>query len=176
MIRQSEEKDIPGLKQLFKVAFDDSEEWIEHFFKTRYKDSVCFIEEEPEKMKGMLYLFPCLLKINGTFSQTFYVYGVATFPEFRQQGIMYHLLNHAYMYAIEHGFSGLFLVPASDYLTGLYEKYLFKKYLPINSLEIKSLKKYISKNVFEKELLDDRINPDKDYAMIRLSRVIRRIL
>ena len=168
MIRQAEEKDIPRLKQLFKIAFGDSEAWVEHFFKTRYKDSICFIKEEHEKMKGMLYLFPCLLKIDDTFSKTFYVYGVATSPEFRQQGVMYHLLNHAYKYTIEHEFSGLFLVPASDYLTGLYEKYLFKKYLSINGLEIKPFKTYITETILKQELLDDHIEPNHHYTMIRL--------
>lgn len=168
MIQQAEEKDVSALKQLFKIAFSDSEVWIEHFFKIRYKDSICFIEKEEEKIKGMLYLFPSLLKINDSFYRTFYVYGVATSPEFRQQGVMCHLLNYAYKYAVEQNFSGLFLVPASDYLMRLYGKYLFEKYLPINDLEIKPFKNYITKTIFKQELLDDNIDPNQHYTMIRL--------
>ena len=168
MIRQAEEQDIPVLKQLFKIAFNDSGEWTEHFLKTRYKDAICFIEEEHKKMKGMLYLFPCLLKVNGNFSKTFYVYGVATFPEFRQQGVMRRLLDYVYNYAMEHGFSGLFLVPASDNLMNLYEKYLYKKYLLINDLEIKPFKTYITETVLKQELLDEVIELDRDYSMMRM--------
>lgn len=157
MIRFADEKDIPGLKEIWHISFGDSKEYIDMFMEQQFKEALTVVYEEDEKIFSMFFLFRCDFSIKGRNHPSFYLYAAATLPQHRGKGIMGKMLEFSKSYAAEKDLDFIILSPAEKSLYDYYKRFGFKTCFKSQSisLELKSKDGYaasFSENDFEKML------------------------
>lgn len=115
--------DFPQLMAMWRMAFADSDEYIQTFFDTMYKDGHAIVSREEGIAVACAYLLPCQLVINGHLYSTYYLYAATTHPSHRNRGHMSGILRMAEEVAVERGIDFIVLVPAEDYLFNYYAKF-----------------------------------------------------
>ena len=112
---------IPGLRALWKEAFGDSDVFLNAFFETGFSTSRCRCVTEGGKVAAALYWFGVTCG-----AQRFaYLYAVATAKSHRGRGLFSALLADTRKLLTEAGFDGILLVPESESLSRMYEKFGF---------------------------------------------------
>lgn len=114
---------VPALRRLMKSAFQESEEFLDRFFKVAYSPKrarAAFIGDE---VVSALYWFDC--EYAGL--RTAYLYAIATDEAHRGRGFGSLLVLDTVKHLSSLGYSSVLLVPASPSLFGFYEKLGFKK-------------------------------------------------
>lgn len=157
MIRFADEKDIPGLKEIWHISFGDSKEYIDMFMEHQFKGALTVVYEEDSKILSMFFLFRCDFSINEKTHPSFYLYAAATLPQYRGKGIMGKMLEFSKSYAAEKDFDFIILSPAEKSLYDYYGRFGFKACFKSQKifLNIKNEKEYaasFSENDFEKML------------------------
>ena len=106
------------LKELWALAFGDSREFIDLFFSTAYAPERCLFLSQGDRVTSALYW------MDGEFEgQKFaYIYGVATHPEHRGQGLCRKLMEEAHRLLAQQGYTGALLMPAEPELRQMYGK------------------------------------------------------
>lgn len=107
---------IPQLKALWKTAFDDSDTFIDHFFRTAFSADRCRCVTVDGNVASMLYWFDCQCREK----KLAYLYAVATAPAFRRRGICHDLMEDVHGLLVARGYCGTLLVPGNPALAGLY--------------------------------------------------------
>ena len=97
-----------GLKDLWKLAFGDSDEVIEAFFRTAFAPERCRYLEIGGQTATALYWFDT----QWTGQKFAYLYAVATHPDFRGQGLCRRLMEETHAILTEQGYDGALLMPA----------------------------------------------------------------
>jgi len=98
-VRISEERDIPALRRLWKVAFGDSEAYMDNFFHTYYRPERMLVLEEEGEVRSMTAWFDTCFVVPGRGKyRAAYLYAVATHPESRGKGLAARLLAGADQY------------------------------------------------------------------------------
>jgi len=103
--------------EIWKKSFGDPDWYIEFMFKYRFKPEKTLTYLSDGKPVSMLMLLPAKL----TNQEIFYVYGVATLPEYRRQGFSSALISYANR-SLPESTLGTFLCPATESLFSYYEK------------------------------------------------------
>lgn len=107
---------IPGLRQLWKLAFGDTDAFLDIFFKTAFSPERCLCMAEGEQVAAALYWFDC-----EAFGRKYaYVYAVATHPDCRGRGLCHSLMEAAHEILASRGYAGALLVPQEEGLRKLY--------------------------------------------------------
>ncbi len=109
---------IPGLRQLWKTAFGDSDPFLDAFFATAFSPDRCLYLEADGQLAAMCHWLPCTCQGR----PLAYLYTVATHPAHRGQGFCRQLLAAAKKALASQGCSGILLVPGEAGLRGLYAK------------------------------------------------------
>lgn len=113
VLRPSCQADVPGLKQLWKLAFGDEDAYIEHFFTRYYTPERMLVLEEEGAVLAMTAWFDMpLVSKNGARIPAAYLYAVATHPDCRGRGLAGRLLDFAGQWLAERDFACLTTVPA----------------------------------------------------------------
>ena len=94
-IRLLSENEIPLAKSLWKIAFGDSECFIDTYFKNRVLPDNSPAIFDNGKLICVLHLIPYKIDIRGKVLDTAYIVGVATHPDYRKQGLMAKLLKES---------------------------------------------------------------------------------
>lgn len=95
-IRTSTPADIPALRELWQLAFGDSDAYVDNFFNTYYRPERMLMLEENGRLLAMTawfdttFVVPCL----GNYRAA-YLYAVATHPDSRGKGLAGKLLAWA---------------------------------------------------------------------------------
>lgn len=157
MIRFADEKDIPGLREIWHISFGDSKEYIDMFMEHQFKNALTVVYEEDSKILSMFFLFRCDFSIRGKNHPSFYLYAAATLPQHRGKGIMGKMLEFSKSYAAERNFDFIILSPAEKSLYDYYSRFRFKACFKSKkiTLALKSEDEYradFSENDFEKML------------------------
>lgn len=157
MIRFADEKDIPGLKEIWHISFGDSKEYIDMFMEHQFKNALTVVYEEDSKILSMFFLFRCDFSIRGKNHPSFYLYAAATLPQYRGKGIMGKMLEFSKSYAAEKNFDFIILSPAEKSLYDYYSRFGFKACFKSKkiTLALKGEDEYranFSENDFEKML------------------------
>lgn len=105
---------IPGLRQLWKTVFGDSDTFLDRFFSAAYAPEQCLCALEGDTPIGMLYWLPC-----GKYA---YIYAVATHPDHRGKGICRDLMEAAHGAIAAQGYRGTLLYPQEEGLRTMYRK------------------------------------------------------
>lgn len=112
----------PQLRQLWQLAFGDSEEFVAKFFTTGFSPRRCRCSVEDGKVAAALYWFD-----TEYLGQSFaYLYAVATHPDFRNRGLCRALMTDALRCLADQGFSGALLQPQNEKLREMYGRMGFR--------------------------------------------------
>lgn len=135
--------DIERAKDIWRENFTDSEEEIDFYFKTIYRDKNFLMLEENGEIKASLHENPYNISFNGNILPSFYIVGVAVSPEYRGKGYMRKLLNHSLKNALSNNKDIVFLSPINTeiysnfgfgYISGLEHYELKLEDIPFNSI------------------------------------------
>jgi len=112
-LRTSEQRDVPALKELWKLAFGDEDGYIDHFFTQYYLPKRMLVLEEDGVVRAMTAWFDMpLVCSDGTTVPSAYLYAVATHPDCRGRGLAGQLLAFADQWLAQQGFACVSTVPA----------------------------------------------------------------
>ena len=111
--RTSRMQDVPRLKDLWKLAFGEEDDYIDHFFDQYYTTERMLVLEEQGVVQAMTAWFDMpLVTREGVQWPSAYLYAVATYPECRGRGLAGQLLAFADQWLRENGFACVTTVPA----------------------------------------------------------------
>ena len=91
------------VKALWQLCFDDSEEFVEMYFRLRYKNEINVTIESGDEVISALQMIPYPMTFCGNTVQTSYVSGACTHPDFRGNGVMRELLSQAFARMLRNG-------------------------------------------------------------------------
>ena len=120
--------DVPGLRKLWKLAFGDTDEFLDLFFSVAFSSDRCRCIREGDGISAALYWLD--MDCNG---QKFaYIYAVATDPTCRGRGLCRLLMEDTAELLTAGGYDGAILVPQDAGLRTMYGR---MGYLPATSLD-----------------------------------------
>lgn len=106
------------LKELWHLAFGDSEEFIGLFFQTAYAPERCLYLTEDNQITAALYWLDC--EFRG--QKQAYIYAVATHPDHRGKGLCRQLMDRTHDVLQTQGYTAALLRPADAGLRRMYRK------------------------------------------------------
>lgn len=162
--RTSRVQDVPSLRELWKLAFGDEEDYIHHFFTQYYTPERMLVLEEDGQVQAMTAWFDMpVVSVQGVTIPSAYLYAVATHPDYRGKGLAGQLLAFADHWLKEQGFDCVTTVPARPDLHRFFEQNGFmeqfvlmrEEYLPKASETCAVLKRVDAReyNVLREEVL-----------------------
>lgn len=110
------------VKALWKMCFEDTEEFIELYFRKRYADSINHIVERDGKAVAALQTIPYPMTYGGELLPISYISGACTHPSYRNQGVMKQLLEQVHRRVYEEGVAFSTLIPAEEWLKAYYAR------------------------------------------------------
>lgn len=110
------------VKKLWKLCFNDSDEFIDMYFRLRYNSEVNITIQSGDEVIAAMQMLPYPMTFFGNTLSTSYVSGACTHPDYRDRGVMRELLSQAFgrMYRNDVAFS--ILIPAEPWLFGYYAR------------------------------------------------------
>ncbi len=84
------------VKNLWKLCFNDSEEFTEMYFQLRYNNDVNIAIQSGEEVIAALQMLPYPMTFEGEDIHTAYISGACTHPDYRNRGVMQELLSQAF--------------------------------------------------------------------------------
>lgn len=110
------------VKALWKRCFDDSNEFVEMYFRLRYTDEVNVSIEREGEVISALQMLPYPMTFCGKSVSTSYISGACTHPDFRSGGVMRELLSQSFRRMQDSGIYFSTLIPAEPWLFDYYAK------------------------------------------------------
>lgn len=110
------------VKALWKLCFEDSEEFVEMYFKLRYKNEVNVTIQSGDEVISALQMLPYPMTFCGEMVQTSYISGACTHPDFRSKGVMRELLSQSFARMLRNGIQFSTLIPAEPWLFDYYKR------------------------------------------------------
>lgn len=107
---------VPALKQLYQIAFGDTDAQTQLFFSTAFSPRRCRCLTQSGSVAAALYWFDC----RDEQGKIAYLYAVATDPAFRGQGLCRRLMEDTHSLLAEQGYRAAILVPGSESLFSFY--------------------------------------------------------
>lgn len=109
-------------KRLWKLCFNDSEEFTEMYFRLRYNNDVNIAIQNGEEMIAALQMLPYPMTFEGEDIHTAYISGACTHPDYRNRGVMHELLSQAFARMLHDNVTLSTLIPAEPWLFGYYAR------------------------------------------------------
>ena len=103
------------VKALWQLCFDDNEEFVEMYFRLRYKNEINIAIESGDEIVSALQMIPYPMTFCGDTVQTSYISGACTHPDFRGNGVMRELLSQAFAKMLRNGTYFSTLIPAEPW-------------------------------------------------------------
>ena len=118
MIRFAYKDDVSEIRKLWDIAFPEEPDFNDYFFKNifDYKNALVLIKKNA--IVSMAQMMPYDLKGVGKVT---YIYGAATDPMYRKQGLMSELLKKSFEIDVEKGRAASILIPANKPLFDFYK-------------------------------------------------------
>ena len=125
------------VKVLWKQCFEDSDSFVDLYFKKRYSDDVNAVIERDGGMVSALQMIPYAMIFCGKIIPLSYVSGACTHPVYRRQGVMGKLLSEVHRKMFLKGDWLSVLIPANEGLFDYYAKWGYESIFNY-SLQIKN--------------------------------------
>ena len=163
---------LPQLRNLWKEAFGDTDNFLDSFYATAFDTSRCRVAYVKDvvsrqvdcstplsqsstsnesnisgKIAAVLYWFDCTIADQ----RTAYVYAVATAKEFRGNGACHLLLEDTHNHLKSLGYSSVVLVPGNEALIHLYEGCEYELCTKRNRIECAAMDMGVSIQEIDKE-------------------------
>ena len=129
-------------KRLFRDAFTETQGWLDRFADTVYRDEDFVYAESDDRIVSGLLLTPYDMRVQTAVVQLGYISCVATLREYRGRGLMHQLMPRALNVAAERGMALCGLIPASDHLYFLYDRFGFATVCYIEEQRYTSLHRF----------------------------------
>ena len=107
------------VKALWQLCFDDNEEFVEMYFRLRYKNEINIAIESGDEIVSALQMIPYPMTFCGKTVQTSYISGACTHPDFRSKGVMRELLSQSFARMLRNEVHFSTLIPAEPWLLSL---------------------------------------------------------
>lgn len=117
---------LPQLRDLWKEAFGDSDNFLDGFFATGFSPERCRVLDWNGRCAAALYWFDCSFRGE----KLAYIYAVATLKDFQGKGFCRQLMADTHRHLKKAGYRGAMLVPGSKALFSLYEKLGYRPCCP----------------------------------------------
>ena len=124
------------VKALWKICFDDSEEFVEMYFRLRYKTEVNVAIQSGDEVISALQMLPYPMTFGGETVQTSYISGACTHPDFRSKGVMRELLSQSFARMLRNGVYFSTLIPAEPWLFDYYARMGYASVFKYSTREI----------------------------------------
>jgi predicted acetyltransferase len=108
--------------QLYKLCFDDGDEFVDFYFKKRYRAENHFTILQNDKPVAALQSIAYTMNFFGTEINFSYLSAICTHPDFRKQGLMVKLLDKTHKQLFADEIYAAFLIPADLWLFDVYGK------------------------------------------------------
>lgn len=142
-----QKRHIKSMRELWKEAFGDSDEFLDSFFDTAFSPTRCRVAVDGDEVLGALYIFDC----EYAEKKIAYIYAVATRTKARGQGICKKLMDDTHKYLADNGYIGAILVPSEASLFDFYKRLGYETCSPIGELCADASEESISIIKIEKE-------------------------
>lgn len=127
--RFSTQDDVPVLRRLWKLAFGDSDAYLDNFFLRYYRPERVFVLEEEGEVLSMSAWFDTRLALpDGPSFRAAYLYAVATHPDQRGRGLAAKLMADLGRTLSGMGVQLLTTVPAEPSLHDFFARNDFSEY------------------------------------------------
>lgn len=110
------------VKDLWKLCFNDSEEFTEMYFHLRYNNDTNIAIQSGEAVIAALQMLPYPMTFEGKDIHTSYISGACTHPDYRNRGVMHELLAQAFTRMLHHNVALSTLIPAEPWLFDYYAR------------------------------------------------------
>lgn len=146
MIRYADTETQPQVRRMWKTVFDDSDAYIDLYFRDKYRNHRTLIYLEGDRVTASLQMLPYCFTFCGNSIPVVYISGVCTLPEARKKGYMRRLLLRSFDEMAKNGIPLALLVPQEEGLLNLYGKYGFAQTFDAGKEELPSLKALLDKH------------------------------
>ncbi len=113
------------VKRLWKLCFDDTEEYIDLYFDARYSNDVNIAIQSGEEVIAALQMIPYPMTYEGKEINTAYISGACTHPDYRSRGVMHELLSQSFIRMLQNDIAVSTLIPAEPWLFDYYARHGF---------------------------------------------------
>lgn len=111
------------IKALWRLSFHDTEEFIDLYFRLRYRDDICLTLSEGGEIVSALQILPYPMTYGtGVTLPTGYISGACTHPDHRGEGLMKNLLGKAFRRMWNQGVVVSTLIPGEPWLWEYYRQ------------------------------------------------------
>lgn len=117
-IRFPSDREIPGLRRLWKQIFEDTDAFLDLFFGTAFSKERSLCALDGDSVAAALYWLDC----EYADEKIAYLYAVATDEAYRGRGLCRKLTEQAHRILKDRGYAGAILVPAEPGLFIMYGK------------------------------------------------------
>jgi len=125
MIQFALYKDKKELKTIWKSVFNDTDFFIDLYFKHNFNPANTLIFRDKGQIVSMLFMRPYEFRFWNETILCYYLSGLATLPEFRNQHIMCQLINASVTIMKERNIPLAVLIPANEKIYDFYKKFDF---------------------------------------------------
>ena len=115
-ITEPKPQHMASLRDLWKAAFGDSDEFLDMFYTTAYAPQRCRCILDGDKVAAALYWFDCSCEGR----KLAYIYAVSTDPGYRNQGLCRRLMADTHGHLKSLGYAGAMLLPQDPGLRKMY--------------------------------------------------------
>ena len=128
LVRPSVPEDVPAQRELWKLAFGDSDPYIDNFYNSYYRPGQVVVLEEDGLVRSMTAWFDTTFVVPGQGEyRAAYLYAVATHPDCRGQGLAGKLLAGADEYFRSLNIPAVTTVPAEPSLHDFFLSFGFRE-------------------------------------------------
>lgn len=127
MIQSANEHTAPLVRQMWKICFEDTDEFLDILFTYKYKNENTLIYFEEGKAVASLQMLPYTINFYRREIPFAYLAGLCTLPEHRKKGYMRQLIHEAHKIIYQRNIPLAILIPAEEWLYGFYEKYGYEQ-------------------------------------------------
>lgn len=110
------------VKNLWKLCFDDSDEFTDMYFRLRYNNDVNIAIQSGEDIIAALQILPYPMTFGKEEINTGYISGACTHPDYRNRGAMKELLSQAFARMLRNDVPVSTLIPAEPWLFDYYAR------------------------------------------------------
>ncbi len=114
-VRRLKQEEHIRTRELWEEIFtEDTPGFLDYYYSVKTQDNEIYVIEIGNEIVSMLHLNPYQMRVQDKIYQTHYIVAVATKKEYRKQGLMRMLLNHALQIMKNRGEPFTFLMPAAE--------------------------------------------------------------
>ncbi|MEL7564075.1 MAG: GNAT family N-acetyltransferase [Dehalobacterium sp.] len=122
-VRLAGKGEVTEQKEIWKLCFKDSDDFIEFFYTNRYKEDQTMLLLHDEVISAMLTMVPVKIITGDTQSyNSTMLYAVATHPKCQNRGFATQLMDYTHQYLKEKNSACSVLVPAEKQLFDFYRR------------------------------------------------------